>query len=83
MTRNAPNEAPRGTARAAGFTSLFAIAIVVLANFGINLGLIVPGNAVDTARNIMVHVALFRLIMACQLIYAASIVALLAALSVT
>jgi hypothetical protein len=42
-------------ARVAGFSFLLAMAIVVLANYGISFRLIVPGNAVDTARNIMAH----------------------------
>src|SRR5450759_2818882 len=67
-------------ARAAGFTFLLAMAIVVLANYGINFRLIVPGNAVDTARNIMAHETLFRLNIACNLIYVVIVVVLLTAL---
>jgi hypothetical protein len=70
------------SARVAGFTFLFAMAIVVLANYGINFRLIVPGNAVDTARNIMAHETLFRINIACNLIYVVNVVVLLAALYV-
>ena len=69
-------------ARVAGFTFLFAIAIVILANYGINFRFIVPGNAVDTARNMAAHETLFRLNIACNLIYVVCILTLLASLYV-
>jgi hypothetical protein len=70
----------RKAARLAGFTFLFAMAIVVLANYGINIRLIVPGNAAETARNIVAHETLFRINIVCNLIYVVSLVVLLAAL---
>ncbi|MDD5332253.1 MAG: DUF4386 domain-containing protein [Rhodoferax sp.] len=76
------NESQRKAARVAGFTFLSGIAIVVLANYGISFRLSVPGSAVDTARNIMVHETLFRLNIACNLIYLVNIVVLLTALYV-
>jgi hypothetical protein len=76
------DESQRRAARLAGFTFLLAMAIVVLANYGINFRLIVPGNAVDTARNIMAHETLFRLNIACNLIYVVNVVVLLTALYV-
>jgi hypothetical protein len=82
MTSIAIDESQRKAARVVGFTLLFAIAIVVLANYGIAFRLIVPGNAVDTARNIMAHETLFRINIACNLIYAMNVVVLLAALYV-
>ena len=82
MTLNTIDESQRKAAKVAGFTFLFAMAIVVLANYGINFRLIVPGNAVDTARNIMAHETLFRINIACNLIYVVTVVALLAALYV-
>jgi len=82
MTINPIDESQRKAARVAGFTFLFAMAIVVLANYGINFRLIVPGNAAETARNIMAHETLFRINIACNLIYVATVVALLAALYV-
>lgn len=69
-------------ARVAGFAFLFAMVIVVVANYGINFRLIVPGNAVDTARNISAHETLFRLNIACNLVYVLNIGVLLAALYV-
>jgi hypothetical protein len=80
MTIDTIDESQRRAARVAGFTLLLAIAIVVLANYGINVRLIVPGNAVDTARNIMAHETLFRLNIACNLIYVVIVVVLLTAL---
>ncbi len=59
------------------------MAIVVLANYGISFRLSVPGNAAETARNIMAHETLFRLNIACNLIYVINILALLTALYVT
>lgn len=69
-------------ARVAGITLLLAMAIIVLANYGISFRLIVPGNAVDTARNIATHELLFRVNIACDLFYLADLLALLAALYV-
>ncbi len=82
MIINTIDESQRKAARVAGFAFLFAMAIVVLANYGINFRLIVPGNAAETARNLMAHETLFRINIACNLIYVASIVVLLAALYV-
>jgi hypothetical protein len=74
------DEPQRKASRIAGFAFLFAVAIVVIANYGINFRLIVPGNAVDTARNILAHETLIRINIACNLIYVVTIVVLLAAL---
>ncbi len=82
MTRDTVDESQLKAARVAGFAFLFAMAIVVIANYGINFRLSVPGNAAETARNILAHETLFRLNIACNLIYAATIVVLLAALYV-
>lgn len=82
MTLSTIDESQRKAASVAGFAFLFAMAIVVLSNYGISFRLIVPGNAVETARNIMAHETLFRINVACDLIYVASIVVLLSALYV-
>ena len=82
MTTSIPDASQRNAARVAGFSFLFAMAIVVLANCGIDFRLVVPGNAVDTARNIMAHETLFRLNIAGNLIYVMNVVVLLAALYV-
>jgi len=67
-------------ARIAGIALLFSKVIVVLANFGISFRLSVPGSAEDTARNIMANETLFRINIACNLIYVVTIVVLLSAL---
>jgi hypothetical protein len=82
MLSSTINESQGKAARVGGFTFLLAMAIVVLANYGINFRLIVPGNAVDTARNIMSHQTLYRLNIACNLLYVVNVVVLLAALYV-
>ena len=82
MTVGSIEESQRKAARVAGLTFLLAIAIVVAANYGVNFRLIVPDNAVDTARNMMAHETLFRLNIACNLIYVVNVVVLLAALYV-
>lgn len=75
-------QSQRQAARVAGVTFLLAMAIVVLANYGINFRLVVPGNAVDTARNIVANETLFRLNIACNLVYVVSVLVLLTALHV-
>ncbi len=80
MTIDTIDESQRKAASTAGFALLFAIAIVVIANFGISFRLIVPGNAAETARYIMANETLFRINIACNLIYVVNAGALLAAL---
>ena len=75
-----PGPSQARAARRAGFAFLVAIAVVILANYGINFRLLVPGNAADTARNILAHEALFRLNLACNLLYAGILLGLSVAL---
>jgi hypothetical protein len=82
MTISTIDESQRKAAKVAGFTCLFMMAIVVFANFGIHERLIVADNAADTARNILAHETLFRINIACFLIYCIGIVVLLTALYV-
>ena len=82
MTISIIDESQRKAARVAGFTCLFTMAIVVFANFGIYERLMVAGDAAATARNIMAHETLFRIGIACGLIYSAGLVVLLTALYV-
>lgn len=67
-------------ARVAGFSFLLAIATVIVANYGINFRLIVPGNVVDTAQHIRDNETLFRLNIACNLVYSATVIVLLSSL---
>lgn len=70
----------RKAARVAGAAFLSAIAIVVLANYGISFRLIRPNDAVETARNILAHETLFRINVACNLLYGATLLVLLTGL---
>jgi hypothetical protein len=72
----------RTAAKVAGSSGLFAMAIVVFANYALLKPLIVPGNAAETARNIVAHETQFRVAITCFLIYSATVVVLLAALYV-
>jgi len=69
-------------AKVAGFTYLFTFATVIVANLGIHDRLNVAGNAAETARNIMANERLFRIGIACDLIYCAGLIVLLMALYV-
>ncbi len=82
MTISTIDESQRNAAKVAGFTFLSAMAIVVFANYGISFRLSVPGNAAETARNIMAHETLFRLNIVCNLIYLVNVVVLLTSLYV-
>ena len=76
------DEVQRKAARVAGFTYIFALAAVVLANFGIHDRLIVARDAAQTARNIMAHEQLFRLGIALGMAYCAGLLLILTALYV-
>ena len=80
MTTSAIDKSHRNAAGVSGFTFLFAIAIVVAANYGINFRLIVPDNATETARNIMAHETLFRINIACNMLYVVTIIVMLSSL---
>ncbi len=82
MTISTIDDSQRKAARVAGFTYLFALAAVVVANFGIHERLIVAGDAVQTARNIMAHERLFRVGIGLGLIYCAGLLLLVTALNV-
>ncbi len=84
LSRTSPTIEPaqRTAAKVAGFSGLFSMAVVVFANYGLLNPLIVPGNATETARNIVAHETQFRVAIICFLIYSASVVVLLAALYV-
>src|SRR5438309_2645477 len=72
----------RTAAKVAGFSGLLAVAIVVFGNYVLLSPLIVPGNAAETARNIMAHQLQFRITVTCFLTYSASVFVLLTALYV-
>jgi hypothetical protein len=80
MTTNTIEDPQRRAATIAGFAGLITMAIVVVANFGINGRLLIPGDAAQTAENIIAHQTLFRISIACFLSYSVGIVILLSAL---
>lgn len=82
MTITTIDDSQRKAARVAGFAYLFSLAIEVIHEFFISPHLNVAGNAAETARNILAHEQLFRLGIACDLIYSAGTVVLLSALYV-
>ena len=82
MTISTIDQSQRTAAKVAGFTGLFAMAIVVFANYALLNPLIVPGNAVETARNLVAHETQVRAIATCFPTYSASVIVLLAALYV-
>jgi hypothetical protein len=82
MTISNIDNSQRTAAKVAGFTGLFAMAIVVFANYVLLNPLLVRSNAAETARNIMAHETQFRIALTCFLTYSASVVILLAALYV-
>jgi len=76
------DDSQRIAARIAGVSGLFAVVIVVVGNYALLGPLVVPGNATETARNIMAHQTQLRVALTCFLIYGVIVVVLLAALYV-
>lgn len=76
------DESQRKAAKVAGLLYIITFATVVYANFGIHERLIVRGDAALTAQNILAHETLFRIGVACDLIYSAGLIGLIAALYV-
>ena len=68
MTTNIDNS-QRTAAKVAGITGLLMFAIVVFGNFALLGPLLVPRNAVDTARNILAHETQFRSALICFISY--------------
>ncbi|HWX15343.1 MAG TPA: DUF4386 domain-containing protein [Chthoniobacterales bacterium] len=82
MTISTIDNSQRKAAKVAGFSGLFAVATVVFANYALLNPLIVPGNAAETARNLVAHETQVRVVATCFLTYSASVIVLLAALYV-
>ena len=80
MAISSIDDSQRTAAKIAGLSYLLTIAIVVFANYALLNPLIVPGNAAETARNIVTHETQFRIVAVCFLIYSAGVVVLLTAL---
>src|SRR5213080_5434523 len=72
----------RTAAKVAGVAGLLAFVLVVFGNYVLLDPLIVPRNAVDTARNILAHETQFRLALICFITYGIGAIVLLSALYV-
>ena len=72
----------RTAAKIAGWSYLLSFVVVVFANYVLLNPLIVPRNAVDTARNILAHETQFRVALTLFLTYSVGTVVLVGALYV-
>src|SRR5205809_6388220 len=81
MTTNIDNS-QRTAAKVAGVAGLLAFILVVFGNYVLLNPLIVPRNAVDTARNILAHQTQFRVALICFVTYGIGAIVLLTALYV-
>jgi len=81
MTNNIDNS-QRTAAKVAGVAGLLAFILVVFGNYVLLEPLIVPRNAVDTARNILAHQTQFRVALICFITYGIGAIVLLTALYV-
>ncbi len=72
----------RIAAKIAGVSGLLDVVIVVVGNYALLGPLVVPGNAAETARNILAHQTQLRVALTCFLTYGVIVVVLLSALYV-
>lgn len=79
---NRIDNSQRTAAKIAGVTGLLAVVIVVVGNYALLGPLVVPGNAAETARNIVAHQTQIRVALTCFLAYGVIVVVLLSALYV-
>lgn len=79
---NRIDNSQRVAAKVAGVSGLLAVVIVVVGNYALFGPLVVPGNAAETARNIVAHQTQVRLALTCFLTYGVIVVVLLSALYV-
>jgi hypothetical protein len=82
MNRSLIDESQQKAAKVAGLAYLLPLAPVMIANLAILQRLIVTGNPAETARNILAHERLFRISIACDLIYCVGVVVLITSLYV-
>ena len=64
-------------AKVAGFALIFAIALVIISNYSVTFRYVIPGNVLETARNIIEHETLFRINVVSNLIYIITLILLL------
>jgi len=82
MTTDTIGNSQRLAAKVAGVAGLLAFILVVFGNYVLLEPLIVPRNAVDTARNILAHQTQFRVALICFVTYGIGAIVLLTALYV-
>jgi hypothetical protein len=82
MTIGKIDNSQHTAAKVAGLSCLLTMAIVIYANYALLNPLIVSGNAVETARNIVAHETQIRITAVCFLIYSTGVFVLLTALYV-
>ncbi|HXP35777.1 MAG TPA: DUF4386 domain-containing protein [Chthoniobacterales bacterium] len=82
MTISKIDNSQRTAAKVAGWSGLLTFAIVVFGNYLLLNPLVVSGNVVATAQNIVAHETQFRLTVVCFLTYSLGVVILLSALYV-
>lgn len=82
MTISKIDNSQRTASKVAGLSGLLTFALVVFGNYVLLDPLIVPRNAVDTARNILAHQTQFRIALTCFIAYGIGSVVLLTALYV-
>jgi hypothetical protein len=76
------NNSQRTAAKVAGIAGLLAFILVVFGNYVLLNPLIIPRNAVETARNVLAHQTQFRCALACFIAYGIGSIVLLSALYV-
>ncbi|HJY53901.1 MAG TPA: DUF4386 domain-containing protein [Candidatus Udaeobacter sp.] len=69
MTTSNIDNSQRTAAKVAGVAGLLAFVLVVFGNYVLLEPLVIPRNAVDTARNILAHQTQFRFALACFITY--------------
>jgi hypothetical protein len=82
MTTDKIVNSQRTAAKIAGIAGIVTFALVVFGNYVLLEPLLVPRNAVDTARNILAHQTQFRFALACFITYDIGGIVLLTALYV-
>ena len=83
MTLSTLDECRHQAVRAAGFTLLFAMVIAVIANYGIYpFRFSIPGEALETTRNLLAYERRFRIATVCNLLYVVNAMVLLSSLYV-
>jgi hypothetical protein len=80
MTTDKIDNSQRTAAKVVGIAGLLAFALVVFGNYALLGPLIVPRNAVDTARNILAHETQFRVALTCFIAYNIGVIVLATAL---